>query len=205
MDHKLPFFLNRLLQIGLLLAGGFLFYQLSKPIDDWMSITEVNGMKQLTALEIYAELEKSELDQKSFLGINPIKINKQLKTHPLIESVTSRRFLYPKKRIKIYIKETLPWAFYNDQILADTGYLIASMNDPELDIRIKKFFLSIKNQLLQITSHKPINQERLLILRSLVNIIENSSGQKILKIVGDHEDNFSLKSKDLDLDRKSVV
>ncbi len=189
-------FLISLLQILVLALGVFIIYELNQPIKNVRAIIQLHGNQKLSKNEVLEEIDKLELDGKSFLEINPLKIRSKLKRHPLIEDIKIRRFLYPKPTVKAYLTEALAWGSYEDQIINSHGYVIARMNDKALSWKIKKHFIEVKGDLVKIKSYLLLNQDKLILLRNIAKSIEEATGETVKSIYGNRDENFSINTFD---------
>lgn len=192
LPTRIKFFLNRLLQLALLGAAIFLIYDLFKPMSNILKDTDVFGTHELTVEEVFKELDNLDLNNKSFLEINPIKVTEKLIEHPLIDDAKIRRYLYPSHRMKVYVEEALPWALYGSKIVDRRGIVLADLNDMTLDWQIKKHFVDMKSRLIPIKSSPSLDAKNLNMLRELSLIIEDATESNVTKIVGDREENFCI-------------
>ncbi len=186
--------LNTLSFLVLLTSSFFVFHELSQPIADYDSLVSVYGLKSLSREDIITRIHKEKLNGKPLLLVNPLRISARLKHHPLIASVKVKRFLYPERKLKIYIKEAKLWANYQGKILNHNARSIVNLNRSRFNRRTQaQVNLAIKN-LVQIHSVHNLSDKELGLLLKLCKSIEKSSKLHITKITGDAEKNYILHS-----------
>lgn len=193
---KFNIFTSVLWHICLVAASVYFIYLLAKPVTNALDIVELHGNKQISNYDLLEEISKHKIENKSFFEINPLSISKKLQKHPLISDITIRRRLFPKLCLQVFINETQPWAIYEDQIVNSEGYIIARLNDKDLDLKVKGYLQSIRYKLVKIKSYALLKAEQLFLLRSLANTIEKATKEEVSWISGSRDENYLISTKE---------
>lgn len=196
ISSKFKFISEFLLAIALLLLSSFFIYVIYPQIPNYNSITSLSGLNKLSEKEVFLDLNELDLNEKAFWEINPIEINKQLvEKNPLIKEIKFRRFIFPKKQIRVYVSEKQAWASYGHKIIEDNGMFMADLSwniSKNLNPLTRKNLQSLKKNLVRIRSYSSLKPEDLIRIRYIVQILEDATRDKIIKINSDRERNFTM-------------
>lgn len=174
----------------LISSSFFIFYDLSKPVANYETITWIYGLETLSREDITTKLNKENLNGKPILLANPVRISNRLKRHPLIAEAKVKRFIIPHRKIKIYIKETKLWAKYGSILLDQNAKSVVNLNRTHFNNRTQAQLKTAIAPLVVIESSTVLKDKELLTLRKLCKIIESSTKLKVCSIKGDRENNF---------------
>ncbi len=184
--------LSTLSFLVLLTTSFFVFHELSQPVADYDAITWVYGLKVLKREDIISKLHKEKLNGKPILLVNPVRISNRLKHHPFIASAKVKRYLYPHRKIKIYIEETKFWANYNGRLLDRNAKTVVNLTRSLCASRTRALLSSTNTTLVNISARKALSDAELATLLKLCNLIETSTKLKVKEITGDQEGNYTI-------------
>ncbi len=184
--------LSTLSFLVLLTTSFFVFHELSQPIADYDQITWVHGLEILKREDILCKLHKEKLNGKPILMVNPVRISNRLRHNPLIARAKVKRYLYPQRKIKIYINETKFWATYNNKLLDRDAKSVVNLARSRFSSRIQSMLEKIQAESVRISSHKPLKDSELSTLLKLCVLIENTTKLKVKTITGDAENNYTI-------------
>ncbi len=182
--------ISTLIFLVLLTSSFFAFHELSQPITDYNAITHIYGLKKLNRDDIMSKFLKEKTNGKPILLINPIRIAERIKRNPLVACVHIKRFLYPERKIKIYIKEAKLWARYGSKIFNADAKYIANMAKIPSGTRVHKLLNSYNY--VEIKSPHALSDDDLKLLLKLSKLIEKSTRSRVSRIEGDRDKNFCI-------------
>lgn len=181
--------------LSLLIFSTAVFYALIKYTKN--SPIKIHANDQFIINEIKSDLAQMNLNEKSFMAINPLKINKKLKENPLIKSVQSRRFLLPKPNISIYATEISPWLSYQRQLFSKDAEFITRVDSLNHSPKVSEYLQQLETEIMTVVSVNELNQKKLKLIIQISEIIASSLNKinvkdRIKEIQLDQDDNISV-------------
>lgn len=196
ISTKVKFIYDFFISLALLVAGSLFIYDLYQRVPNYNQLTRVYGIENLSEKEVLIELSKLELNDKALWEINPQDINeKVVVNNPLVNRIRYRRYLYPQKHIKAYVTENHPWASYGHKIIGDSGKLMADLHweaARKLNPITRSNLQNIQKSLVKISSYSFIKPKNMIAIKSIVDVIEEAIGDRIIRINADSENNYSM-------------